>query len=93
MTNPRTVTLHARYRTVGTLPVAAALVVGINGLYVLLVAFGNIREIRHQLRVRAARAVNGYDQPRPACGHRSRSRLSCGARSPAGGRTQLPTSR
>ena len=30
--------------TLGTLPVAAALVVGINGLYVLLVAFGNITD-------------------------------------------------
>ena len=44
MTNPRTVTLHARYGAVGTLPVVCAVLVALNGLYVLLVAFGNITD-------------------------------------------------
>jgi predicted small integral membrane protein len=44
MTNPRTVTLHSRYRAVGTLPVVCAVLVALNGLYVLLVAFGNITD-------------------------------------------------
>jgi predicted small integral membrane protein len=42
MTNPRTVTLHSRFRAVGTLPVVCAVLVALNGLYVLLVAFGNM---------------------------------------------------
>jgi predicted small integral membrane protein len=44
MTNSRTVTLHSRYRAVGTLPVVCEVLVALNGLYVLLVAFGNITD-------------------------------------------------
>ena len=44
MTNSQTVTLQARHRAVGTLPVVCAVLVALNGLYVLLVAFGNITD-------------------------------------------------
>ena len=37
-------TLHSGYRAVGTLPVVCAVLVALNGLYVLLVAFGNITD-------------------------------------------------
>jgi predicted small integral membrane protein len=44
MTNSRTAALQDRYRAVGTLPVVCAVLVALNGLYVLLVAFGNITD-------------------------------------------------
>jgi hypothetical protein len=83
MTNSRTVTLHSRYRAVGTLPVVCAVLVALNGLYVLLVAFGNITDysanaafVQHVL---AMDTTNFGAPPEPvsirgSCGGRSSTR-------------------
>ena len=84
MTNSRTVTLHSRYRAVGTLPVVCAVLVALNGLYVLLVAFGNITDysanaafVQHVLAMDTTTTSALRREPvsiRGSCGGRSPTR-------------------